>query len=397
MEGFKFYNPVRVIFGPGALKQAGSEIAKIGRKALLVSYQNPAALTPVLEAVQRFAADAGVAITPFFSVTPNPEICLIEAGVSLAKKQLVDCIVGVGGGSAMDAAKAVAAGFYYQGNLWNMVYHRHDASVTIPPELALPMLMIPTLPASGSEMNMCAVISNDLRREKSYIWAECLFPKTAILDPELTVDLPPFQAACAAADTISHVLEIYLNGQGSAPVQNYFQEGIMRTVIEHIRVVLKSPNNIESRGHLQWAAACAINGWASPGDAWAPIHQLGHVLTARHGIAHGAALAVLLPAWMETFESRRPEMYLRFARRVMDADAYDKTDAQIIDAGIGRFRQFLLEIGMPPRLRDFHVSDRDLAEIVADVVRVSFNADGMLKCNPPVSREDVMNVLRTAL
>ena len=131
--------------------------------------------------------------------------------------------------------------------------------------------MIPTLPATGSEMNQCAVVSNRKLSEKSYIWAECLYPEIAIIDPELTVSLPAYQTACAAADAISHVLEIYINGEEDSPLQHSFQEGVMRTIMDNIPIALSEPGNIEARANLQWAATCAINGWASPGDAWTPI------------------------------------------------------------------------------------------------------------------------------
>lgn len=195
----------------------------------------------------------------------------------------------------MDAAKAIAAGVYYEGELWNMIFSRHDKIDAISPVKALPTLMIPTLPATGSEMNPCAVLSNRKLGKKSYVWGNCLYPKVSIIDPELTLTLPAYQTACAAADTISHVLEIYLNGEADSDLQHYFQEGVMRTVMDNIGKVLTDPLNLSARSHLQWAATCAINGWASPGDAWTPIHQIGHVLTMRHGVAHGASLVIMMP------------------------------------------------------------------------------------------------------
>ena len=165
--------------------------------------------------------------------------------------------------------------------------------------------MVPTLPATGSEMNQCSVVSNRALKEKSFIWAECLYPHTAIIDPELTVSLPAYPTACAAADTISHVLEIYINGEEDSPLQHSFQEGVMRTVIDYVSIAVTAPDNIDARANLQWAATCAINGWASPGDAWTPIHQVAHNLTSLFGIAHGASLSALMPAWMKSFSSRR--------------------------------------------------------------------------------------------
>jgi alcohol dehydrogenase YqhD (iron-dependent ADH family) len=214
MKAFEYQNPVKVIFGVGTFARVGEEAAKLGKRALVVSYAEHAVFADVLNRACAKLAEAGVQATPFYEVEPNPEIGKVACGVEKAKAMGADLVVGIGGGSAMDAAKAIAAGVCYKGgDLWNMVYSRHDDVKAVPPDHALPTLMVPTLPATGSEMNMCSVVTNAKLGEKSYIWSTCLFAKTALLDPELTYSLPPFQTACGAVDTISHVLEIYINGQ----------------------------------------------------------------------------------------------------------------------------------------------------------------------------------------
>ena len=318
MNPFEYYNPVRVIFGPGTLSQVGEEAAKLGKSAMIVSYADHDLLTPVLSKAQSLMEAEGVTSITFFEVEPNPEINTVERGVKLARQSGIDLVVGIGGGSAMDAAKAIAAGFYYEGDLWNMVYSRHDDVQAIPPVKALPMLMVSTLPATASEMNQCAVVSNPELKEKSYIWDDCLFPKTSILDPELTTTLPTFQTACGGADTISHVLEIYFNGQDKSDLLHRWQEGVMRNVVENLPKVLADESNIEARTELQWTATCALNGWASPGDAWTPMHQVGHVLTSRHGINHGSTLSIIMPAWMDYYKATKPERCFTFATNVME-------------------------------------------------------------------------------
>jgi len=263
MYSFEFYNPVRVIFGVGKVECAGSEAAKLGKRAMLVSYKKHEVLAALLSDVTASMRDKGLDVTAFLEVEDDPELATVRRGVAQARQTDRDLIVAVGGGSAMDAAKAIAAGVFYEGDPWNMVHHRHDGSAAdeiVPPERALPTMMIPTLPATGSEMNMCSVISDAARKEKSYIWAECLFPKTAILDPKLTVSLPPLLTASAGADAISHALEIYINSQPDTPVQHYFQEGVMRTVMENVGKALAEPGDLQARANLQWAATCAING-----------------------------------------------------------------------------------------------------------------------------------------
>ena len=397
MKNFEYYNPVRILFGPGEVEKIGAEAGKWGKKVCLVSYKNVDFLRLLLERIKSLLEKEGIRVFSFFQVEENPDIRTVEAGVKFCKDEGVDLVVGVGGGSAMDAAKAIAAGVYYEGDLWNMVFSRHSAVSAVPPEKSLPTVMVPTLPATGSEMNLCAVVSNRKLQEKSYIWSPCLYPKTSIIDPELTVTLPPFQTACAAADTISHVLEIYLNGEEDSDLQHYFQEGVMRTVIDNVEKALAEPDNISARSHLQWAATCAINGWASPGDAWTPIHQIGHVLTALYKIPHGASLSILMPAWMTVMHTRRMNRYYRFATRVMEINPSGKSEKRVVIEGIEAFRVFLKKIGAPVSFREMRVTDPDIDRIVENVVKVSFNAEGYLTCNPPVSREDIAEVLKKAL
>lgn len=396
MNNFEYYNPVRILFGAGELKRIGEEAKKIGHNVCLVSYKELNFLKPLMDKIEGLLREADLNVFTFYEAEPNPEITTIAKGADYCKEIQADMVIGVGGGSAMDAAKAIAAGVYYEGDLWNMVFSRHDHIGTVPPVKSLPTMMVPTLPATGSEMNNCAVVSNAVLKEKSYIWSTCLYPKTSIIDPELTLTLPAFQTACAAADTISHVLEIYLNGEEDSDLQHYFQEGVMRTVIDNVGKVMVDPSDISARSHLQWAATCAINGWASPGDAWTPIHQVGHVLTSRHKVAHGASLAILMPAWMKYMYSRRMNRYYRFAKNVMQVDVVNKTQEEVVLEGISRFESFLRTIKVPLTLREENITFEDLPYIVEGVVKVSFGQDGMLKCIPPVSREDIMEVLKLA-
>ena len=398
MNAFDFQNPVKVIFGVGTVARVGEEASRLGRRALVVSYSDPGPLAGVLDRVCASLAAAGVPAATFCEVEPNPEIGMVARGVEKAQAWAADVVVGVGGGSAMDAAKAIAAGACYEGgDLWNMVYSRHDDVKAVPPERALPTVMVPTLPATASEMNKCAVVSNAALGEKSYIWSDCLFPKAAIIDPELTYSLPPFQTACGAVDTVSHVLEIYLNGQDRSALLHAWQEGLMRTVMRYLPLALAEPGDAEARAELMWCATCALNGWASPGDAWTPMHQVGHVLTSRHKVNHGTSLALVMPAWMAHFKGQKPERYLAFARNVMRVDPHGKTKEQLIDEGIAAFRAFIERSGVPTRLSQVGVREADLPAIVADVKKVSFNADGVLACNPPVGADELLAILKEAL
>ena len=396
MNNFDYYNPVRVHFGPGILKDVGTHAKTLGKRICLVSYKELGHLEPLCKKVIDLLKKEGCAVFTFYEAEPNPDISTIAAGAEFCRERNIDLIIGLGGGSAMDAAKAIAAAVFYEGDLWNMVYSRHDHVDAVPPSEALPTLMIPTLPATGSEMNQCSVVSNRTLKEKSYIWAECLYPKSAIIDPELTLTLPAYQTACAAADSISHVLEIYINGEEHSPLQHSFQEGVMRTVISNIKIVLDNPMDIDARSNLQWAATCAINGWASPGDAWTPIHQVAHNLTSLYGVAHGASLSALMPAWMKSFNSRRPKRYFDFAVNVMGINPDGLAEADVISKGITLFEGFLREIGVPVGLSDLKIGKDAIPEIINGVRKVSFNDDGVLSCIPQVTADDLQKMLEKA-
>ncbi|MEW6578037.1 MAG: iron-containing alcohol dehydrogenase [Chloroflexota bacterium] len=395
---FEFFNPVHIIFGAGEVRRAGGEARKLGSKALLVSYSEHSFMDDLLSTVQGSLRDAGVEVVPFFGVSTNPKMREVAQGVALAQSAGVDLVIGLGGGSPMDAAKLIAAGVLYEGDLWNMVFSRHDGTQAVaPPQRALPLMMIPTVPATGSEMNPTAVVTNEATSEKSYTWAPCLYPRVSIVDPALTCSLPPYVTACSAADTIAHVLEFYLTGYEDAPLNNRIQEGVMLTVIEQVPKVLAAPTDVTARGHLQWASIIALNGIAQPGDGWTPMHQLGHVLSARFDVAHGASLTVVMPAWMKHFYPTRLGQYAQLAERIFGVRRDGRSDEEVALEGIARFEAFLDRIGAPICLADVGIGAETIPTLTADVVRVSFGPDGLLRSRPPATRADVEAVFRLSL
>jgi alcohol dehydrogenase YqhD (iron-dependent ADH family) len=398
MNKFEFYNPVHIIFGAGEVSRIGEVAKELGRKALLVTYTDHSPLEETLKTVESNLEQAGIDFASFYGISPNPKISEVADGVRICKEAAADYVIGLGGGSAMDAAKFIAAGVYYSGDLWNMVFSRHDNSrQAVPPEKALPLIMIPTLPATGSEMNPTAVITNDQTTEKSYTWNGCLYPKISIVDPALTCSLPPFQTACGAADTISHVLEFYLTGFEDAYLNNRIQEAVMLTVMEYTQKILNDPLDVNLRGHLQWASIVALNGSTQPGDGWTPMHQLGHVLSAHYNIAHAASLSIIMPAWMKYFYKTRLTQYATLGERVFGVDPEGKSEEELAMEGIVRFEEFLKKIGMPTRLADVNVDGKDIPALTMDVVRISFGVDGKLRSRPPATRQDVEAVYRLAL
>jgi alcohol dehydrogenase YqhD (iron-dependent ADH family) len=331
-------------------------------------------------------------------VTANPLMSQARAGVQAAKAAGCEVVVAIGGGSAMDSAKLIAAGVFYNGDMWNMIVARHDRVTAVGPTQALPLVMVPTLPATASEMNCGAVVTNETTKEKSYVFASCLFPKVSIVDPALTTSLGAYQTACGAADAISHALETYFNPIGDTPLQDRLIEGVILTTIDNVRKALAGPSDLPARANLQWAAIVAWNGWTYSGCyGWAPMHQFGHVLSARFNVTHGASLAIFMPAWMKHTLAANADRYAQFAERIFGVRVKGKDPRIAANRGIRLFEKFLKEIGVPTRLKHVKVRAKDIDEMVADVCRISLSADGCLGSIPKVDREGIRKVFELAM
>ena len=305
-------------------------------------------------------------------------------------------VIGVGGGSAMDLAKIVAAGLRYPHPLARMIRFSHADDAQIPPTEALPTLMVPTLPATASEMNPTAVVTDDATLRKSYVWApDCLYPRVAILDPTLTLSLPPFQTACGAIDAISHVVEPFVFSDaatyGNTDLQDQLQLGVIRALLANLPKVLADPGDVQLRGLMQFGATVGLNGWLTCGvQGWTPMHQMGHVLSSHFRATHGATLACMMLAWMRFFaEDPRNARFRRLAREIWGTDD--------LTAAADRFEDYIARQGVPTRITAFGCSEKDLDALTQGVVDVSFGPDGRLASIPPVTREEVRAIYARAL
>lgn len=397
MENFEYYNPVKIIAGKGETKRIGEEVARIGNSVLIVSYEKPEFIGPLLESISRCLTDAGIKITELFEVVANPLVNTAQRGIELCKTNNVDAVIGVGGGSVMDTAKIIAAGVEYEGDIWNMFYSRHDKFDNIPPTRALPIITIPTVPATSSEMNNAAVITNEETAEKAYVFAPCLYPTVSILDPELLITLPPYQTACGAADAISHCLEIYLNNTVENPVQYGYMEVIARTIIDNSVAVLADPENVELRRIQQWTATVAWNGMTTPGMVgFFPMHTIGHTLSAQFNIAHGHTLALIMPAFMRYMSGELPERYIDFARNIMGANLSGKDEAEAISNGIDAFEAYLNKMGLKTKLNEMDIPEDKLPMIGDETLKVYGDGDGLVGAVRPINHKDIINILQLA-
>jgi alcohol dehydrogenase len=247
-------------------------------------------------------------------------------------------------------------------------------------------------------MNNGAVISNDDTKIKSFVSADCLFPKVALVDPELTLTVPKDQTAYGVCDIITHVTEGYFTGIDGTPIQDRFAEGVILNTIEWGKKAVADGSDLEARAQVQWASILALNGWVNAGvEMVPPVHMIEHALSAHHDITHGAGLAVINPAWMRFAAKTRPERFAQFARRIFGLSVTDKVDMELAIGGIEKFKNFLRSIGCPTRLSELGIGDELFTQYAEDAVLVVHDENGNLPGRPPMSKEDIVEVLRSAL
>ncbi len=397
MNNFEFYNPVKVIFGAGEVARIGEEVAKHGKKALLVSYSDVSFYGDLIENIHAWLKDQGVDCVHAFLATANPTMAQASEGVKIGQENKVDVVIGLGGGSAMDLAKVVAAGICYPHELKRMIKFTHsEDDYQISPKEALPLVMIPTLPATASEMNPTAVITDEETHRKSYVWEPaCLYPQAAILDPALTVTLPAYQTASGAIDAISHVVEPFFFSDeatfGNISLHDHMQLGVIRAIYENVPKVLENPDDLQLRGLMQWSATVGLNGWLTCGvQGWTPMHQMGHVLSSHCKATHGATLACMMIAWLRFFANRSDnQRFVKFAEGM-----YQTSDLAV---AADKLESYIKSVGVQTRISEFGATEADLDDLTEGLVSVSFGADGKLASIPQINKEEAREIYRLAL
>ena len=393
---FEFHNPTRLIFGAGTLSQLGEVVRKHGKKALIVTGGGSVKRSGTFDRAVASLQTAGVAVAECAGVEPNPQIASVIRGAQIARDEQCDIVIALGGGSTMDAAKVMAAAVCYEGDPWDMILHGQEKLHV--PTRALPIITVPTLAATGSEMNSGAVISNKETTVKSFVMAECLYPRVALVDPELTLSVPRDQTAYGVCDLITHVTETYFNGVDGTPIQDRFAEGVILTAMEWGPKAVADGSDLEARAQVQWASVVALNGWVQVGTNFAPpVHMIEHTLSAHHDVTHGAGLAVVNPAWMRFAAKTRPARFAQFAQRIFGLSAAGRDEAELAKEGIDRFEAFLRSIGCPTRLSQLGIGDTLLARYARDTVAILHDEEGRLPGRPPMSEEDIVAVLHSAL
>ncbi len=367
MNNFSLYNPVKIHFGEGQIKQLSTEIPKDAK--VLISYgggsiKANAVYQQVIDALQ------GHAYIEFSGIEPNPEYETCMKAVALIKKEKIDFVLAVGGGSIIDATKFIVAAVDYEGkDPWDIL--AKGAEVTS----AIPYGTVLTLPATGSEMNAGSVISRREFGDKLAFDSPHVFPKFSILDPVTTYTLPIRQVTNGIVDAFVHVMEQYLTYPANAPIQDRFAEGILLTLIEEGPKALENPKDYDARANIMWCATMALNGLINQGvpQDWA-THMIGHELTAMYGLDHAQTLAIVLPNIINYKRDKKEAKLLQYAERVWNITKGNTNER--IDAAIEKTRAFFEAMGAKTKLSGYDVDTSKLPDIVSALERHNMVALG---------------------
>lgn len=394
MENFEFVSPTQFVFGRDAENQVGEKLAERGARKALVHFGGQSAVrSGLIDRVCAALDAAGIAHVELGGVRPNPEITLVREGVEVCKREGVDWIVAVGGGSVIDSAKAIANGACIEGDVWELFETKRANPTT------LPIAVVLTIPAAGSEASKNTVISNDALGMKTGYANNAHRPKLAFMNPELTFTLPPFQTAAGLTDMFCHLLERFFDDVDAVPVTDNLNLSLMKTVRSQAPRVLAEPENYEARANVMWAGMLCHQGLAGVGrhEDWA-THALEHELSAYDtSITHGAGLAVMFPAWMEYVYDENPARFAYYGREVFGLAPTGSVEDDAL-AAIDETRMFFASLGMPTSLPELGIEEADLdAALEKMLPTLRANKGEVFGSFKKLTAEDAAEIYRLAL
>ena len=392
MQDFIYYAPTEVVFGRESEEKVAQLIKKYGGTKVLVHYGGKSAQkSGLLPKICDLLTQGGVSYVLLGGVVPNPRLSLVHQGIELCRKEGVDFILAVGGGSVIDSAKAIAYGVPYSGEVWDFYLGKAT------PTAMLPVASVLTIPAAGSEMSEASVITNDDGDVKIGYSNTLARPKFAIMNPERTFTLPPYQTAAGVTDMMMHTMERYFSKDDDMDVTTDIAEACLRSMRNAVTFVLDNPSNYRYRAQIMWAGSLMHNGLTGCGvsDDWA-THQLEHELSGMFDVTHGAGLSAVWPSWARYVMDANLSRFVRFAVNVMDVPN-DFTDPQgTAERGIQAMEQFYHRIGMPINIKELigrEVTDDEIKEMVRKCSRDYQRTCGCLKV---LAAEDMEKIYRMA-
>lgn len=400
MKNFQYYTPTKVIFGKDTQQQTGALVKQFGGKKVLIHYGGGSVVrTGLLETLEKSLQEEGISYVTLGGVVPNPRLSLVYEGIRLCEEEKVDFILAVGGGSVIDSAKAIGYGVANPGDVWNFFEGKRKAAA------CLPIGVVLTIAASGSEMSSSCVITKEEGWLKRGYTTDLSRAKFAIMNPELTMTLPDYQTACGCTDILMHTMERYFTGKETMEITDELAEGLMRTVIRNAQLLCKEPQNYEARAEVMWAGSLSHNGLTGcggDGGDWMP-HKLEHEMGGMFDVAHGAGLAAIWGSWARYTYKEHPERFVRFGEKVLGMNLCSKeksaemnnVEAMAMQA-IEETEKFFTSINMPINFAQLGIdpSEEQLREMAHKCSLAVGGAKGSIKV---IGEEDMYQIYRMAM
>ncbi len=389
MNSFVYSIPTKVYFGENQLGHLGEELSKYGKKVLMTYGGGSIKKSGLYDRVVAEVKNAGLELFELSGIEPNPRVSSVNAGAEICKKEGIDVLLAVGGGSVIDCTKFIGVAAFYDGDGWDVSLGK------APADQCLPIIDILTLSATGSEMDNCGVISNPETQDKIGNGYEIMRPKVSFLDPTLTYSVNKYQTACGASDILNHIMEVYFTMEQDLYMLDTMMEGLMKTVFKYTPIALEKPDDYEARANLMWASSWAINGFVSGGKqhAWS-CHPIEHELSAIYDITHGLGLAIIAPRWMEyTLSEKTVSKFYQFGVNVFGIDA-SLSPMEVAKKSIEMLKEFLFDtLGLQSTLTEIGIDETHFIVMAKKAVELGYLSYAFV----PLGEKDVVNIFKMCL
>lgn len=391
MKNFEYYTPTKVVFGKGTESQVGKLIREQGAKKVLIHYGSGSVVrSGLLQKVEDVLKEEGIAYVKLGGAVPNPRLSKVYEGIELAKKEQVDFVLAVGGGSAIDSAKGIAYGMVYDGDVWDLYLKK------VTPTACAPVGVVLTIAATGSEMSNSSVVTKEEGWLKRSAKSDYSRPRFAILNPELTYTLPEYQTMSGCVDIMMHTMERYFSHETDTELVDYMAEGLIKTVMRNAQILLEDPMNYDARAEVMWAGSLSHNGLTGCGRLgdWAP-HQLEHELGGMFDVAHGAGLSAVWGAWARYVYKEDVDRFVKFAVNVMGLEKNEENPEETALAGIAAMEDFFRSIKMPVTIEElgYKLNEEQIKELA---YKCSFMEKRTIGGFKVLNKTDMENIYRLA-
>lgn len=391
MKNFVYQLPTKFLFGRGAENEVGREVRALGGTKVLIHYGGGSAVrSGLIDRVKKALDAENIGYVELGGVQPNPRDTMVYKGIALARREGVDFVLAVGGGSSIDSSKAIAHGLQYDGDFWDFFCGKAK------PEKTTPLGVVLTMSAAGSESSNSCVITQESTRTKRGLRSELNRPRFAAMNPELAMTLPPYQIACGATDILAHIMERYFTCETEVDLTDRLCEGAMQAIIRAAKIAVKTPDSYDAQAQLMWGSTIAHNETLGVGRVSDfGSHQIEHELSALYDVPHGAGLAVVFPAWMRYQLSKNPMRFAQFAVRVYGCSMDFEHPERTALAGVEAHEAFLREIGMPVTLHELGARAEDIPALAAKTKKT--NLETMTTGGAfPMTTQDIEAILHLA-